>query len=210
MPWRCNQMHVRKRIRFITLPTIILFAAVCSQTLRGQAETGSTNSAGFTDTWQSAREGSSNAWEKVKSGSVRTWENTKEGASNAWSSVEHGTTQAWDSVTKKWESTSKTNYLYSKKDEFVSQANDELKDLDRKIRQLSDKTAGAGASAKAEAKKKLASIKGQRKYLNRKLSEAKKASEADWQAAQAGFQNAYDNTTNSVIEAWNWLKSKTD
>lgn len=191
---------------------MILLAALYSSPLRAQTETNSTNSAssGFAEKWQSAKEKGSNAWVDVKEGSVRAWESTKQGSSNAWSSVKSGTTQAWVDVNAKFASSSaKTNYIYAKKDAFIAQAGAELKELDQKIRQFSDKTTNATASAKVEAQQKLKSIKAQRGYLDQKLNEAKSASQTGWNKAQAGFQKAYDDTKSSVKAAWDWLKSKT-
>jgi hypothetical protein len=160
--------------------------------------------------WQNAKEGSSNAWEKVKDGSVQTWEKVEHGSSNAWHTVKSGTTQAWDHTKEKFGSGSgKTNYVYQQKDKFVAHASAELSDLDQKIKQFSDKAAGAGSAANAEAQQKLQTIRDQRGSLEEKFNEAKTATENQWNKAQPEFQKAYDQTKESMKEAWDWLKEKT-
>ena len=212
MSGRFNKLRRRLPRRITAGIAAFLLAAICDQSLRGQTETNATNSApsGIAKTWQSAREGSSNAWEKTKETSAQVWEKTKEGTSNTWSTVKEGTTQAWSTAKEKFQSTSaKTNYVYTEKDKFVAKAKIELDDLNRKVKLLSDKTAGATGSAKAEAQQKLDAIKSQRGDLEKKYDGAKNAAAADWDKAQAEFQKGYDDTKNSMKAMWDWLKSKT-
>lgn len=209
MPERFSPLSWPKRNFTATGVAVILLAAISCQPLRAQTETNSASS-GVAEKWQNAKEKGSNAWENVKEGSVRAWGKAQEGASNTWTSVKTGTTQAWTDVKSKFASEpAKTNYLYAKKDEFVAQARGELDRLDGKIRQLSDEATNVTASAKAEAQAKLKSIKAQRGYLDKKLEDAKSATQTGWNKAQAGFQKAYDDTKSSVQAAWDWLKSKT-
>lgn len=198
MPTWFSQLLWPKRNTVAVCAAAALAAVVFDPSLGAQTET--TNSSGLAGKWQSAKERGSNAWEDVKSSSVQVWENAKEGSSNAWSSLKNDVSST----------SAKTNYIFAKKDAFVAQAGVELTNLDEKIRQLSDKTANATASVKAEAEQKLQSIESQRGELNQKLDSAKKASQEDWNKTQAGFQKAYDDTKNSVKSAWDWLKSKTN
>jgi arylsulfatase A-like enzyme len=190
----------RPKKYFTAACVAVIFAAVIfNQPLCAQTETNSASS-GFAEKWQNAKERSSNAWEDVKSSGVRAWENAKEGSSNAWSSLKGEVASV----------SAKTNFAYSQKEAFIAQADGELTNLDQKIRQLSDKTADAAASTKTEAQQKLQSIKNERGELNQKLDDAEKATQEEWNKAQAGFQKAYDDTKNSVKSAWDWLKSKTN
>jgi len=158
-----------------------------------------TNSA-VAEKWQSAKEGGSNAWENVKHGS-----------SNAWQSVKAGTTQSLERVKETFQpGKNKTNYVYSKKDEFVSKAKVQLEEIDDMIKQLSDKTTNATTSVKAEMQQKMQVLKGEQADLGVKYDEAKAATSEKWDQAQVKFQKAYDETKESVKEAWDWLKSKTD
>src|SRR6185312_2220310 len=86
--------------------------------LTAMGATAQTNS-----TWENVKEGTTNAWQKTKEGSSNVWEKTKEGSVEAWHDVKQGTTQAWSNAKEKFQSSStKTNYVFAKKDEFVAKA----------------------------------------------------------------------------------------
>ena len=155
--------------------------------------------------------GSESKWQRAKEGSSNAWESVKHGTTNAWSTVKSGATQSWERARETFEpAKGKTNYVYEKKEVFVSKAKTEVDDIDNNVKQLADKTAAAGESVKGEMQQKMAALKGKQTDLSNKLAKAKGATQEEWNRAQVEFQDAYDDTKQSVKDAWDWLKAKTD
>ncbi len=157
--------------------------------------TGDTQSLSVTQKLQDAKEAVSNAWEQTKEATTNAMANVKEGATNAWASVK-------DSMQ------STAVYTYDKKDAFVAAAGNELNTLDQKITELSDKAASASDSIKADAQTKLQELRDKRATLDKKLDAVKNATEANWNEVKGGFQTAYDDTKDSLKQAWQWLTDK--
>ena len=135
--------------------------------------------------------------QNIKVDGSNAWEETKQGASNAWASI-------------KLSLQSSANYTYDKKDAFVADAQADLAVLDQKIKNLSDKVAASGDSVKTDAQAKLQDLQTQRAALDKKLDDVKNSSEADWDSAKTAFINSYNDTRNSLKQAWQWLKDKTN
>ena len=194
MPRRWDNWGGYRQLGQFGLALAMILIVTASQA----SETNSTSS--ISDKWQRAKEGSSNAWDSVKHGTT-----------NAWSSVKSGATQSWERARETFEpGKGKTNYVYEKKDAFVSKAKTEVDEIDGKMKELSDKTSSATESVKSQMQQKMAALKGKRSDLSAKLDKAKGATQEDWNKAQVEFQKAYDDTKQSVRDAWDWLKTKTD
>ena len=134
------------------------------------------------------------------------WEKTKEVTTNALAGMKEGTTNAWANVKDSMQSAA--DYTYDKKDAFVAAAGEELNALDQKTKELSDKAASASDSIKADAQIKLQELRDKRAALDKKLDAVKNATEANWNEVKAGFQTAYDDTKDSLKQAWQWLTDK--
>jgi hypothetical protein len=175
-----------------------MFAAGCKPASQPNenATSGDTNSSlSSTQQSENVKDVTTNAWQKIKDTTTNAWENAKEGTSNAWDATKGSLQPA-------------VNYTYDKKDEFVTNATADLVILDQKIQEWSDKAATASDSVKNEAQAKLQDLRGQRAELDKKLDAVKNASQADWDKLKVGFQTAYDDTKNSLKQAWQWLKDK--
>jgi tryptophan 2,3-dioxygenase len=133
-------------------------------------------------------------------------QNAKEVASNAWETTKEVTTNAWVNV--KESAQSAVDYTYDKKEAFVANATAELNALDEKTKELSDKVATASDSIKADAQAKLQELRDKRAVLGQKFDGVKNATEANWNEVKAGFQNAYNDTKDSLKQAWQWLADK--
>jgi chromosome segregation ATPase len=147
-----------------------------------------------------------NAWQQTKTAATNDWAAVKEGATNAWANTKEATTNAWADIKDSMQ-TSK-DYTYDKKDAFVAGASADLNTLDQKIKELSDKTAAASDSVKADAQTKLQELRAKRADLDVKLDAVKNATAADWDDTKTAFQNSYEDVKNSLKQTWQWLTNK--
>lgn len=134
----------------------------------------------------------------IKAGAVNAWEKAKEVTTNA-------AIQTWTDIKSLGSS---TNYSYDQKDEFVTNAQEDLADLDQKMQSLSNKVASAGDTVKTAAQPKLDSLQSQRAQLDQKLDAVKNATQDNWNAAKSDFASSYDQVKASVKEAWQWVDQK--
>ena len=133
-------------------------------------------------------------------------QNVKETASDAWQKVKNTTTNVWADVKESMRPAA--NYTYEKKDDFVAGAKADLNALDQKIKEFSDKAASADDSVKNAAEAKLQDLQGKRMELDKKLDDAKNATQANWDEMKVGFQASYNNMKASIKQAWQWLANK--
>jgi|HubBroStandDraft_2_1064218.scaffolds.fasta_scaffold434572_1 hypothetical protein len=145
-------------------------------------------------------------WQTVKSDITNTWQDVKQTTTQVLAAVKTSTTQAWASV--KISMQSATDYTYDKKDEFVASSQSDLDALDQRIKQFSDKAANATGSTKTDAQAKLHDLRTQRAALDKKLDDAKNATESGWNDAKTAFKNSYNDTKDSLKQAWQWLNDK--
>jgi hypothetical protein len=110
------------------------------------------------------------------------------------------TTQAWAEMKADFQSA--MGYSYDRKDEFVAKTKADLKVLDEKIQDLSDRAATASETTRADLQVKLQELRAKRGGLDQRLNRLKNATEEEWSAAKEGFQNAYDDVKTSVTNAW--------
>jgi hypothetical protein len=184
-----------KPLILAALAITMLVPAGCKQSNPAEESPAAGHNNSVTQQLQNAKEAVSNAWEK-----------TKETTTNALASAKEGTTNAWAGAKESMQSA--VDYTYGKKDAFVANANTELSELDQKMKELSDKAATASDSVKADAQTKLQELRDKRAALDKKFDDVKNATEANWNDVKAGFQNAYDNTKESLKQAWQWLTDK--
>jgi hypothetical protein len=145
-------------------------------------------------------------FQNAKEVATNVLQQTKDATTNAWAKVKEGTTNAWADIKDSMQTTK--DYTYDKKDAFVTSASADLDALDQKIKELSDKTANASDSIKADAQTKLQELRDKRAALDKKLNGVKNATEADWNDTKTAFQNSFDDVKNSLKQAWQWLHDK--
>jgi hypothetical protein len=176
---------------------IFVLATGCKQSNPEPMSDAETNSLTTSNTsWQNIKESGSNAVENVKQAGEQTWNNVKEGSTQAWANAKESLASASD-------------YTYDKKDEFVTKAQADLDALKVKMQELSDKATNATASAQAEAETKVAELQAKQGQLDQKLDAVKNSTAEHWDNVKTDFTDAYDSTTNSLAQAWQWLKDKT-
>jgi hypothetical protein len=146
------------------------------------------------------------ALDGIKEGATNAWQKTKEATTNAFANTKEATAQTWADV--KDSLGSAADYSYDKKDAFVASAQADLKTLDQKIQDLSDKAAAANDSVKTNAQIKLQELRDKRAALDKKLDDVKNAAQDGWNDAKTAFKNAYDDLKDSIKQAWQWLKDK--
>lgn len=187
---------MKKKMLLLLLLANAALTANC-QSSASSNETGATNAASPSVKQQ---------WQSVKSDFTNTWQDVKQTSTQAWAAVKTSSTQAWTSAKNSMQSA--MGYTYDKKDEFVASAQSDLAALDQKIKKFSDKAATTTGSTKADAQAQLQKLRSKRAVLDRKLDDVKNASEADWNGAKTAFKNSYDDTKNSLKQAWQWLNDR--
>jgi DNA repair exonuclease SbcCD ATPase subunit len=119
------------------------------------------------------------------------------------SAVTREVTQAYKDLTAvtKEAATATKNYAAESKDEFVAVMGKKLNELDGRIRQLAEKSAGYKDDAKAQADQALAALHDQRSAVGAKFEAVKQAGAETWKDVKAGFdtavtelEKAYENT----------------
>jgi hypothetical protein len=163
---------------------LVLAGCQQSNTTKDNPAVNDTNSLSVTQQLQNAREAVTNALEKTKQVTTNAWANLKDSAQSA------------------------VDYTYDKKDAFVANANAELAALDQKTKELTDKAATASDSIKTDVQTKLQELSEKRAVLDKKFDAVKNATEANWNDVKTRFQSAYDDTKESVKQAWQWLADK--
>ena len=124
----------------------------------------------------------------------------KDYANAAVTNAAAATSLAWAEAKADFESA--MDYSYDKKDEFTAKTKADLQTLDDKIQKLSDRAASASDATRADLQTKLQDLRAKRAVLDQKLTKLKNATDADWNDAKVGFQNAYDDVKTSVTNAW--------
>ena len=191
------EKHImKKNSLLLAVLSVGVLAASCEPSAPSN-ETGATNATSSSVKQQ---------WQNAKSDITNTWQDVKQTSTQVWAAVKTSTTQAWTSVKSSMQSA--TDYTYDKKGEFVAAAQSDLAALDQKIKNFSDKAANATGSTKADAQAKLKNLQSQRAVLDKKLDAVKNATQADWNDAKTAFKNSYDDTKNSLKQAWQWLDDK--
>ena len=127
----------------------------------------------------------------------------KDYANAAVTNAAAATSLAWADAKADFESA--MDYSYDKKDEFTAKTKADLQTLDEKIQKLSDRAASASDATRAELQVKLQDLRAKRTVLGQKLDRLGNATDADWNDAKVGFQNAYDDVKTSVTNAWHSL-----
>ena len=181
-----------KALILATLPAAVLVTGCNQQSAPGGNS--STNSTSDNQTMQNVEEGTTNAWQK-----------TKEATTNAWSQTKQATLEAWTDV--KQSVNSLTGYGYDKKGEYVSEAKDDVNELDQRFNTLSNHLANASESTRAQAQAKLDALKQKHAALESKLESVENSTEAGWNDAKTAFQNAYDSLKTELKQDWQNLSS---
>jgi len=113
------------------------------------------------------------------------------------------TTQAWTEVKASFRAAMADGY--DQKVAFVAQTKADIKVLDQKIQDLSDRAAKATDADQASIQSKLQDLRAKRAVLDQKLTDVKNATAMDWNDTKAAFQNAYDDVKKSCQDVWHSL-----
>ncbi|HVU28484.1 MAG TPA: hypothetical protein VHG71_12210 [Verrucomicrobiae bacterium] len=143
---------------------------------------------------------------QLKSGASNTWQDVKQVSTQTWSKVQSGTTQAWTDVKQSVHPA--TDYGYDEKDKFVAKAKRDLAVMDKRIKQLSDKTVNVGDAAKNDAQSKLKELQNKRVDLDKKFDDVKKSSQEDWDKTKTRFKDSFDDLKDSFKRTREWFSEK--
>jgi hypothetical protein len=100
------------------------------------------------------------------------------------------------------------NYTFEKKDVFISDASDDLVEMNGQINQLSALAAMAGESVKSNAQRNLMELRDQRTTLVKKLEVLKNAKATNWNDLKLDYQKADSETQSSLRKTWQLLTGK--
>jgi hypothetical protein len=101
------------------------------------------------------------------------------------------------------------NYTYDKKEVFNDDASSDLAELDKNIKDLSEKAASASDTVKTNAQVKIQKLSDERVALAKKLEALKNANESNWNDLKSDFQKSEYEMKTSLKETWQWLAEKT-
>ena len=100
------------------------------------------------------------------------------------------------------------DYAYVQKAEFVAKMQAQLEEINRDLDQLAAQIEKSADTAKAEAKPKLETLRGQTAKLTKQLDEAKNATESTWDDIKAGFKKGYSELKDGFQNARQWVSDK--
>jgi hypothetical protein len=100
------------------------------------------------------------------------------------------------------------DYAYAQKADFVATMEKQLAELNRDLDQLAAKIEKSSDAAKTEAKPKLQALREQAAKLNKKLEEARNATESTWGDVNAGFKKGYAELKDGFNQARQWVSEK--
>ena len=101
------------------------------------------------------------------------------------------------------------NYTYDKKEVFDDDASSDLVEMDKNIKELSEKVATASDAVKADAQSKIQKLSAERTALGNKLDALKSAKESNWNDLKSDFQKSEYEMKTSLKETWQWFAEKT-
>ncbi len=104
------------------------------------------------------------------------------------------------------QSNTEFNYTYDKRVVFIDDASADLKELDQKISELSEKVKMASTVVKAAAQPKVEDLRKQRIALGKKLDALNSSNEATWNELKADYQKADSQMKVSLQESWKWIQ----
>lgn len=94
-----------------------------------------------------------------------------------------------------------TNQLSQTKDQFVAGADKELKELDNKIADLSQKAANLKDDAKVQADKALTVLRADRDIVAQKYADMKQSNQGTWDKTKSAFQAAWGDMERAYDDA---------
>jgi cytochrome c556 len=100
------------------------------------------------------------------------------------------------------------DYTFAQKPEFVAKMQTQLDTLNKDLDQLSAKIEKSSDVAKADAKPKLQALREQAAKLNKKLEEARSATESTWDDVKAGFEKGYNELKDGFQQSRQWVSDK--
>jgi hypothetical protein len=101
------------------------------------------------------------------------------------------------------------NYTYDKKEVFDDDASSDLMEMDKNIKELSEKAATASDAVKVDAQSKIQKLSAERAALGKKLDALKSANESNWNDLKSDFQKSEYEMKTSLKETWQWFAEKT-
>ncbi|HUD49208.1 MAG TPA: hypothetical protein VMR33_20435 [Candidatus Baltobacteraceae bacterium] len=100
------------------------------------------------------------------------------------------------------------DYAFAQKAEFVATMQGQLDALNKDIDALSTKIDSSSDAVKADAKPKLQALRDEAAGLNKRLDEAKNATESTWNGIETGSEKAYQGLKDDFRQARQWASDK--
>ena len=100
------------------------------------------------------------------------------------------------------------DYTFAQKAEFVAQMQGQVDALNKDLDQLSAKIDKSSDAVKADAKPKLQALRDQAAQMNKKLDEARNATESTWDSVKAASQKTWDGLKDDFTQARQWASDK--
>jgi len=100
------------------------------------------------------------------------------------------------------------DYAFAQKAEFVADMQGQLDALNKDLDQLSAKIDKSSDAVKADAKPKLQALRDQAAQMNKKLDEARNATESTWDSVKAASQKTWDGLKDDFQKARQWASDK--
>jgi chromosome segregation ATPase len=100
------------------------------------------------------------------------------------------------------------DYTFAQKAEFVAQMQGQVDALNKDLDQLSAKIDKSSDAVKADAKPKLQALRDQAAQMNKKLDEARNATESTWDSVKAASQKTWDGLKDDFQKARQWASDK--
>lgn len=103
-----------------------------------------------------------------------------------------------------------SKYTYSERDIFVTDANEELDNINRDIDRLKAELKNAGDNISAETRanyeKNIAELEKTRDEYKVELNKANNSTEATWEKTRQDIGHAYDKTRDGIKKGWDEVK----
>ena len=102
------------------------------------------------------------------------------------------------------------NYTYAEKDKFVTDANDELANINDDIAEMKAELDRAGdnisAKSKAEYQKSIAELERLRDEYKNNIDKVQKSTESTWDQTKKDVGATYDKTKSNIKKGWDDVK----
>jgi len=122
------------------------------------------------------------------------WSGTLDATANAVASTKEAGSNAWEKTKEALGASPSTNYFafdYSKKNDFVAEAQASIDDLNKKTSSLSQRISSASESTKTNLQDTVNHLNEYQGQLAKRYDDVKNATPSNWDDAKSGFIKAY-------------------